>query len=222
MAESRGKSQRCFTHTSVWNGLAYLFAGRTFREVRRTQLRPRLRFLQSNTQTQNHSGESRFRLRLQTRFCRRRKRRRQQIYCVQPYAVKQQCVHWECISNYDNFSRMIIGFFICIDQKREESKSLERQRQSKLVVSISTKFRKVVQENRGGVLHDVQLKLDTVQDQCVMEISKRRGCRLVLIRIEMHDLQMFCTWYYFLIMTQKCYILMRDIWIDDKSHICDK
>ena len=40
---------------------------------------------------------------------------------------------------------------ICIDQKREESKSLERQRKSKVTFSISTKFRNIIQENRVGV-----------------------------------------------------------------------
>jgi hypothetical protein len=57
--------------------------------------------------------------------------------------------------------------FIYIDQKREESKSIERQRKSNMAFSISTKFRKIIQENRVGVLQDVLLGLTTSHDESV-------------------------------------------------------
>ncbi len=52
--------------------------------------------------------------------------------------------------------------FICINHGREESKSLEGQKQSSMTISISTKFRKVFQENRVGVLKDVLLRVDNI------------------------------------------------------------
>ncbi len=55
--------------------------------------------------------------------------------------------------------------FIYIDQKREESKSLERQRKSDMAFNISTKFRKIIQEYRVGVLQDVLLGLTTSHDE---------------------------------------------------------
>jgi len=57
--------------------------------------------------------------------------------------------------------------FICIDQKREESHSPERQRKSNIVFSISTNFRKIIQEDRVGVLQDVLLWLTTSHDENV-------------------------------------------------------
>jgi hypothetical protein len=59
------------------------------------------------------------------------------------------------------------GFFISIDQKGEESKSLERQRKSNMTFSNSTKFRKIILENRVGVLQDVLLWLTTSHDENV-------------------------------------------------------
>jgi hypothetical protein len=53
--------------------------------------------------------------------------------------------------------------YICIDQKREESKSLERQ--SNMLNSISAKFRKTVQGNRVGVFTNVLLWLTTSHDE---------------------------------------------------------
>ncbi len=55
--------------------------------------------------------------------------------------------------------------FIRIDQMGKESKSLERQRKSNVAFGIITKFRKVVQENRVGVLQDVLLRLTTSHEE---------------------------------------------------------
>jgi hypothetical protein len=57
--------------------------------------------------------------------------------------------------------------FLSIDQKGEESKSLERQRKSNMTFSICTKFRKIVLENRVGVLQDVLLWLTSSHDENV-------------------------------------------------------
>ncbi len=68
--------------------------------------------------------------------------------------------------------------FICIDQKREESKSLERQRKSNVTFSISTKFRKIVQENRVGVSQDVLLWLTASHDENARwKFYKIRHCK---------------------------------------------
>jgi hypothetical protein len=73
-------------------------------------------------------------------------------------------------------------------------------------VSISTKFRKVIQENRVGVSQDKKTTVWLTM--------------LILIRVETCDLKMT---------SHKCSILlsrhegsifdMKDIWIDDKSQI---
>ncbi len=55
--------------------------------------------------------------------------------------------------------------FIRIDQKGKESKSLERQRKSNMAFGISTQFRKIVQENRVGVLQDRLLRLTTSHEE---------------------------------------------------------
>ncbi len=52
--------------------------------------------------------------------------------------------------------------FTYINHGQEESKSLEGQKQSSMTVNISTKFRKVFQENRVGVLKDVLLRVDNI------------------------------------------------------------
>ncbi len=68
------------------------------------------------------------------------------------------------------FQTMIIlqqdhGFFIFNKQKGEESKSLERQRQQHMTVSISTKVRKVMLEHRVGVLQELLLRMTTSKDE---------------------------------------------------------
>jgi hypothetical protein len=63
--------------------------------------------------------------------------------------------------------------FICINHNREESKSLERQRQSNLEVSISTKFRIVVQGGKAGVLQDVLFRSTSFQDKSAWWEFKR-------------------------------------------------
>ncbi len=115
--------------------------------------------------------------------------------------------------------------FICIDQKGKESKSLERQRRSNMAFAISTKFRKVVQENRVGVLQDVLLWLTTSHDESVQWEFHKIRCfggeqHFMLIRFETHDLKIilhkgsiFLSWHRGVI------ISLKDIWIDDKSHI---
>jgi hypothetical protein len=68
---------------------------------------------------------------------------------------------------------------MCIEQKREESKSLERQRKSNMAFGIRTKFIKVVQENRVGVLQDVLLRLTTSHDDNVWwEFHKIICCKV--------------------------------------------
>jgi hypothetical protein len=52
--------------------------------------------------------------------------------------------------------------FICIDQKGKESKSLERQRKSNMTSSASTKFRKIIQENRVGVFMSCAALVDNI------------------------------------------------------------
>jgi hypothetical protein len=68
---------------------------------------------------------------------------------------------FQTIITFKNDHRVLIS----INQEREESKSLERQRQSNLTISIGTKFRKVVQENRMGVLQGVLIRLTTSKDE---------------------------------------------------------
>jgi hypothetical protein len=76
--------------------------------------------------------------------------------------VKQQCVLNEYISNNDNFSWMSIGVLYALIKRGEESKSLERQRKSNMTRSISTKFRKIVQENRVGVFTSCAALVDNI------------------------------------------------------------
>jgi hypothetical protein len=52
--------------------------------------------------------------------------------------------------------------FICIDQKGKESKSLERQRKSNMTSRVSTKFRKIVQENTVKVITSRAALVDNI------------------------------------------------------------
>ncbi len=112
--------------------------------------------------------------------------------------------------------------FICIDQKKEESKSLERQRKSNMTFSISTKFRKIVQENRVGILQDVLLWLTTSHDVNVWwKFYKIRHCKVDNLwcgsglkhMITSHKCSILLSRY------EGAMFLMKDIWIDDKSYI---
>ncbi len=73
--------------------------------------------------------------------------------------MKQWCVLNECISNNDNFSMVGIGFLY--KSKSTGKRAYHwRDRESILTSSISTKLRKVVQENRVGVSQDKMIEVD--------------------------------------------------------------
>ncbi len=73
--------------------------------------------------------------------------------------MKQWCVLNKCISNNDNFSMVDIGF-LYKSKSTGNRANYWRDRESILMSSISTKFRKVVQENRVGVSQDKMFEVD--------------------------------------------------------------
>ncbi len=96
-----------------------------------------------------------------------------------------------------------------------------------MTVSISTKFRKVILEDRVGVLQGLLLRLTTSKDKDTWwKISRCDVTRLSTFGTD-HEWNawsrnVFCTRHYFLIMTEWCYIsperFLKDIWIADKSY----
>ncbi len=67
--------------------------------------------------------------------------------------MNQQCVLNECISNNDNFSFVGIGFLYQFKSRGRELITGETEREH-IKVSVSTKYRKVILENRVGVSQD--------------------------------------------------------------------
>ncbi len=127
---------------------------------------------------------------------------------------------FQTIITFKNDHRVLIS----INQEREESKSLERQRQSNLTISIGTKFRKVVQENRMGVLQGVLIRLTTSKDE--IEWFTRYDVASLSTFGTDHDWNawsrnVFAHNTIFLSRHWGATFLLKDIWIDDKSYISD-
>jgi len=73
--------------------------------------------------------------------------------------MKQGCVLKECISNNDNFSFVVIRFLYKSKSRERVLITGETEREH-IKVSASTKFRKVIQENRVGVSQDKTFVVD--------------------------------------------------------------
>ena len=74
--------------------------------------------------------------------------------------MKQRCVLNEGISKNENFS-FSLGFYINQIKGERELITGETEREH-IKVSISTKFRKVIQENRVGDLQDKMFVVDNI------------------------------------------------------------
>jgi len=145
-------------------------------------------------------------------------------YCVQPCTVKQRCVLNECISNNDDLSWMSIGFIYALIRWGKRANHLrDRERviwHSASVQSSERLFKKIEWEFLQMCCSGWQHLMMRTRDGSLQDKTLEGWQPLVLISIETHDLK---------ITSHKCSIflsryvgalfLMKDIWIDDKSHI---